>query len=141
MLCVTGRHFLAAVITCISYESYALYEFFQLLVEMLEGKDKLLDIFCTKGPQRFPFPLQAFTFIPNASFFKFCMHLPVHSNLMTSGRMGILQFVFVRPALAVVTLTSYFGGHSASSFAVDSPNLYGAPVEMKSHSYILSHRV
>jgi hypothetical protein len=117
--------------TCISYESYALYEFFQLLVEMLEGKDKLLDIFCTKGPQRFPFPLHAFTFIPNASFFKFCMRAPAAcSSHRTSGRMGILQFVFVRPALAVITLTSYFGGHSASSLAVDSPNLYGAPNEM-----------
>lgn len=84
-------------LTARSYEAYVLYTFFTLLIALLNGKDKLVETLSHKPPLALPFPANFVTMVPNEWFLQLC-------------KLGLLQFVLVRPLLAVVSLSLHIGG-------------------------------
>lgn len=74
-----------------------LYTFFTLLIALLNGKEKLVETLSHKPPLTLPFPAYFITMVPNEWFLQLC-------------KLGLLQFVIVRPLLAAVSLSLHIGG-------------------------------
>jgi len=95
------------------YEAYVLYCFFSLLIAYLNGVDALEEILESKPPIAHPFPL---CFLPK---FK-----PGRQFLLWSRRC-VLQFVFVKPILACVSLfLDVMGMYDEASINLKSGYLY-----------------
>lgn len=81
------------------YEAYVIYLFFRLLTELMGGDHELRGKLEEKPIKKHPIPMCCITFKPGSIFLHRCKQL-------------ILQYVFVNPALALVTfileLTHYY---------------------------------
>lgn len=75
-----------------SYEAYVLYSFFSLLVAYLGGVEELEELLELIPPQAHPFPMCNMPkYKPGSKFLLWC-------------RRCILQFVFVKPVLAIISI-------------------------------------
>eukprot|EP01113_Clastostelium_recurvatum_P026929 TRINITY_DN3236_c0_g2_i2.p1 TRINITY_DN3236_c0_g2~~TRINITY_DN3236_c0_g2_i2.p1 ORF type:complete len:393 (-),score=67.98 TRINITY_DN3236_c0_g2_i2:23-1201(-) len=86
------------------YEAYCLYCFFCLIYEYVEisTNDCISETLATKEPIRHPIPLCCFRFHPGGTFLVWC-------------RRWILQFVIIKPVLAIVRLILEQTGHYLNS--------------------------
>eukprot|EP00916_Digyalum_oweni_P014906 GHVL01024381.1.p1 GENE.GHVL01024381.1~~GHVL01024381.1.p1 ORF type:complete len:347 (-),score=25.26 GHVL01024381.1:325-1302(-) len=87
------------------YEAYVLYTFLQLMMHYLGGESVILLHLERKGRIDHPWPLR-----------NYLSSMPPDRNFLLSVRRGCLQYIFVRPAVAVIALLLesvgvYGGGH------------------------------
>lgn len=76
------------------YEAYVMYQFFMLLIDYVGGEQDLERKLSTRAPVPHPWP-----------FRRCCKPIEVkHPNFLLRMRRGIMQFVIVKPLLAVVTI-------------------------------------
>eukprot|EP01137_Pigoraptor_chileana_P014250 Opistho-2@68651 len=76
------------------YESYVLYQFFGLLVSWLNGEPEINRILANKDPISQPWP------------FNYCFRdsKPAHPTFFLRMKRGILQFVIIKPTLAIISI-------------------------------------
>jgi len=72
------------------YEAYVLYTFFTLLVSFL-GRENIQHIFEQKAVGYYPIPFCFVVLLPGTKFFRLC-------------KLCILQFVFMKPLLAIISV-------------------------------------
>ncbi|EAL65189.1 transmembrane protein 184A [Dictyostelium discoideum AX4] len=95
------------------YEAYVLYMFFALCVSYGGGDKNLVTHFTSHPVMRLPMPL-FFKFKPNEAFLQVC-------------RMGMLQYVLVRPAVTLASaIFEIFGLYDEGSYAINRFYFYNA---------------
>ncbi|KJE90800.1 hypothetical protein CAOG_02045 [Capsaspora owczarzaki ATCC 30864] len=76
------------------YEAYVLYQFFLLLASFLHGEQELVRILGSKPPLNHPWPM------------KYCLPpmLVSHPQFFTRLKQALLQFVIIKPLLALISI-------------------------------------
>eukprot|EP01114_Cavostelium_apophysatum_P018957 TRINITY_DN5975_c0_g1_i1.p1 TRINITY_DN5975_c0_g1~~TRINITY_DN5975_c0_g1_i1.p1 ORF type:complete len:496 (-),score=113.76 TRINITY_DN5975_c0_g1_i1:82-1569(-) len=94
------------------YESYVLYMFFRLMIELSEGEEVLVQKLEMVQQMRCSFPLCCWHIKPGRIFLHRCKQM-------------ILQFVVVKPILSIlIFIVSILGVYDEGSFAPDKAYLY-----------------
>eukprot|EP00163_Fabomonas_tropica_P018638 TRINITY_DN3302_c0_g1_i1.p1 TRINITY_DN3302_c0_g1~~TRINITY_DN3302_c0_g1_i1.p1 ORF type:complete len:223 (-),score=23.88 TRINITY_DN3302_c0_g1_i1:114-782(-) len=96
-----------------SYEAYVIYTFFALLIEYLDGEQRIVNVLEGHERMKHPWPFQHWKPVRlNAQFLRRC-------------KQGTLQFVFVKPFMAMVSfILSRYGKYDEGQLRLDGGYFY-----------------